>query len=353
MSAPITAPPSIESSAAAQPQLNDEHIRPLVRELHKVNRSIYWCDLVISSGAGWTAFGFAVWGGLSLLGFVASVLAAVLCLYRSLCFVHELSHQSSRSLPGFEAAYNLLVGFPLLMPSFVYVGMHQHHHRVGIYGTDGDPEYQPFSRSWLMTTVFALESALLPVIFLVRFLGLSPVGFLVPRFHLWLTRNLSSLTMNPKYRRSACPSLLAKVRRDSAIIFCVWTSLLSFSAAGFLPWRWLGIWLLIDAAISFINTLRTLGAHAYESDGQPMDREAQLRDSIDTPGQFWTELWAPVGLRYHALHHYFPGVPYHNLPEAYRRIVHCLPVAPEYRKLSSPSLAFSLRQLLKRGWNGI
>ena len=68
--------------------------------------------------------------------------------------------------------------------------------------------------------------------------------------------------------------------------------------------------------VSFFNTLRVLGAHEYESDGQPRDRFEQLQDSIDTPGGPWTELWAPVGLRYHALHHYFPGIPYHNLGKA-------------------------------------
>jgi len=31
-------------------------------------------------------------------------------------------------------------------------------------------------------------------------------------------------------------------------------------------------------------------------------------------------LWAPVGLRFHALHHLLPSMPYHSLPEAHRRI---------------------------------
>ena len=75
----------------------------------------------------------------------------------------------------------------------------------------------------------------------------------------------------------------------------------------------------------------------------------QLIDSIDTPGRFWTELWAPVGLRYHALHHYFPGIPYHGLPEAYTRLVGTLPLATEYRKMSSPSLPYSLRALIRKG----
>ena len=340
-------------TAAGQLDLQDECIRPLVRDLHKVNRAIYWSDLVISSALGWTAFCIAAWVDVPPVACLASLAVSVLLLYRALCFVHELSHQNTRSLPGFEVAFNLLVGFPLLMPSFVYVGMHQSHHRIDTYGTRNDPEYLPFSRSWRITVVFALESMLVPLILLFRFLVLSPVAFFSPRFQTWLTTHLSSLTVNPKYRRVASPRLIAKVRRDSAIVFFIWTAALSLSATGFVSWRWLAVWLFVDSCISLINTLRTLGAHAYESDGSPMDREAQLHDSIDTPGRFWTEFWAPVGLRYHALHHYFPGIPYHNLPEAYRRILRCLPIASEYGQMSSPSLSHSLSELVRRGLNEV
>jgi fatty acid desaturase len=100
--------------------------------------------------------------------------------------------------------------------------------------------------------------------------------------------------------------------------------------------------------ISFVNTLRVLGAHEYETDGTPRSRHGQLRDSIDTPGGPWTELWAPVGLRYHALHHYFPGIPYHNLGHAYRRIVRALPADSPYRESISPSLRVSLNELYRK-----
>ena len=86
-----------------------------------------------------------------------------------------------------------------------------------------------------------------------------------------------------------------------------------------LAWKAIAVWYAVNAFISVCNTMRTLGAHRYESTGLPLDRAGQLADSIDTPGAAWTELWAPVGLRYHALHHYFPGIPYHNLGLAYRR----------------------------------
>src|SRR3546814_3647469 len=71
-----------------------------------------------------------------------------------------------------------------------------------------------------------------------------------------------------------------------------------------------------------LNQLRTLVAHLWENDGQPMTVTAQFLDSVNIPPPGpAAELWAPVGLRYHALHHLMPSMPYHDLPEAHRRLV--------------------------------
>jgi fatty acid desaturase len=110
----------------------------------------------------------------------------------------------------------------------------------------------------------------------------------------------------------------------------------------------LGIWFVTFVLVSVLNTLRVLGAHEYETTGDARDRQGQLADSIDTPGGPWTELWAPVGLRYHALHHYFPGIPYHNLGAAYRRILAELPVTAAYQESTSPSLWHSLKELYEK-----
>ncbi|MGH9585290.1 MAG: hypothetical protein ACRD4O_20430 [Bryobacteraceae bacterium] len=59
-------------------------------------------------------------------------------------------------------------------------------------------------------------------------------------------------------------------------------------------------------------------------------------------------------MRYHALHHYFPGIPYHSLSAAYRRIVESVQISDGYRKVTSPSLPHSLRVLCEKGarkWN--
>ena len=330
-------------------QLDDALLRDLVRDLHRPKPVVFWTDFLATSFVGWAAFAAAAALRPLSPAMLACALIASLALYRALCFLHEITHQAQRSLPGFETAWNFLAGFPLLMPSLVYVGVHQSHHKLSTYGTDQDPEYMPFARDHKRTVVFALEGFFIPVVLLVRFLLLTPIGFVFPRLGNWLVTHLSSLTMNVKYRREATEELVRKVRVQSAIIFLAWAAVAGLALNHVLPWRLFVIWFFVTGLASFINTLRTLGAHAYESAGEPLDRLGQLVDSIDTPGAWWTELWAPVGLRYHALHHYFPGIPYHNLAEAYRRLTNACAAAGDYCRMSSPSLRYSLAALYRKG----
>ncbi len=343
-------PPSAKEATAEQPvQLDEMRMRALVRDLHRVKASIFWIDLLLTAAVGWACFAIALVVRPFSWSMLAAAIVAVLALYRALCFMHEITHQNQRTLPRFEGVWNLLVGYPLLMPSVMYVGVHNDHHKTSTYGTCDDPEYLPFARSSRLTTFFAVESVLIPAILMIRFLILAPIGFVSRRFENWLVVHASSLTMNLRYRRAVSAGLVSKVRRQSLGILLLWAIAIGFAVEGLFPWRIFAVWFAVCAAASFANTLRTLGAHAYESSGEPLDRTGQLLDSIDTPGMFCTELWAPVGLRYHALHHYFPGIPYHNLPEAYRRLANTLPVSATYIRMSSPSLRHSLRSLYRKG----
>ncbi len=320
--------------------------RRLVADLHQPRRAVFWTDLVASAALGWGAFGIAVFTRpLSGLMVTASVVAG-LAIYRGLCFTHELAHLQRRSMPGFETVWNLLFGVPLLLPSFTYLGVHQSHHSLSTYGTNEDPEYLPFASSRGLLLMFSLQSSLfIPAFLVLRFLLLAPAGLVWPRFHRWLETRASSFSMNPAYRRTVSASMGQKIRRWEAATLMLWSALLAAMAFHVLPWRTLFIWYAVLVFVGVLNTLRVLGAHEYETDGTPRDREAQLRDSIDTPGGPWTELWAPVGLRYHALHHYFPGIPYHNLGRAYRRLVSMLPDNSPYRESTNPSLVRSLTEL--------
>ena len=72
----------------------------------------------------------------------------------------------------------------------------------------------------------------------------------------------------------------------------------------------------------------------------------QLLDSINYPRHpVLSSLWAPVGLRFHALHHLFPSLPYHNLAKAHQRLMAELPADSPYRLTNSPSLTASLVRL--------
>ena len=106
---------------------------------------------------------------------------------------------------------------------------------------------------------------------------------------------------------------------------------------------------LLAVTLVAMNNIRTLGAHRWVGDGQELSFEDQLLDSVNYPYRPWiTELWGPVGTRYHALHHLFPSLPYHNLGKAHRRLMAGLPADSIYRQTERVSLTGAIVELLKR-----
>jgi fatty acid desaturase len=344
------------SAAAARQSAYDAEwhriARESVRGLHQASRPVFWADFLLSVALGWTALAVASVSSVSSVIFQVALIVCSLALYRGTCFIHELTHLRPQAVPGFEIGWNLLVGVPVLMPSFIYtMGVHQSHHRLATYGTEQDPEYMPFAKSHWMTTAFVVQSVLIPFALMIRFLLLAPAALVYPHFHRLLAERASALVMHGKYRREATPELLRSMAVWQSVILAVWGTAFVLAVRGILPWRVFAVWYAAVALAALVNILRTLGAHHYESAGEPLDRTGQLLDSVDIPGAWWTELWAPVGLRYHALHHYFPGIPYHNLPEAHRRLVAALPADAPYPRTLSPSLWHTLRRLWRAGWN--
>ena len=59
-------------------------------------------------------------------------------------------------------------------------------------------------------------------------------------------------------------------------------------------------------------------------------------------------LIAPVGLRYHALHHWIPSLPYHNLGRAHRLLIGALAPDAPYGKTIEPGFTPVLRDLVHR-----
>lgn len=111
----------------------------LTRDIAEARPVIYWADMLASAALGYAGLAAAIllenpWAAAGA-GFVSS-----LALYRALLFIHELTHLHKVALPGFRTAWNLLIGIPMLMPSFMYEGVHTQHHARTRYGTIEDPE---------------------------------------------------------------------------------------------------------------------------------------------------------------------------------------------------------------------
>ena len=124
-------------------------------------------------------------------------------------------------------------------------------------------------------------------------------------------------------------------------------------AGGIIAWRDVAIFLAVAAGVMLLNQVRTLVAHLWENDGDPMSVTAQFLDSVNVPppGPL-AEIWAPVGLRYHATHHLLPGLPYHALPAAHRRLAALLGEGSTYHRSSHRGLWPLVVRLAASSWRG-
>ena len=333
---------------AIEGELPIRHLRRALDDLLVPRRAFYWVDFLASITCFYAGFAASVVLPLNNPLKVLGAVAAVLALYRAVVFIHELAHLSPGRVPGFRVAWNLLCGIPLLVPSFLY-GSHRDHHARNAYGTTQDGEYMPWGcpGNRLGIVMFACSSFLGLPAGALRFGLLGPLSWLNPRFREWVAVNASSLVVDPRYSRDLPSQQEARRWRvHEAGVFTYLLTIAGALVAGVISAELLMQLYLISAAALFLNSLRTLAAHRYRSAGDPMTSTEQLLDSLNYPRRSWLiPLWAPVGLRFHATHHLFPSIPYHNLAAAHDRLMGMLPEGSPYHRTAGDGLATSLSEL--------
>lgn len=341
------AAPPVRTSAEDQDLLRAAG--KIARDLGKPNAKIYFADLLACVILGYGALALTIISaGLGLkLAFGA---VSVLALYRALGFIHELSHLNPRAMPGFRRFWNAIVGIPLMIPSFMYEGVHNIHHARTRYGTAEDPEYLPLAlMPPRMLVLFLLTSALAPVGLLLRYGILAPLSLLSPRFRRVVVERYSSLVINPAFRRDPKERMAYKD-------WPLWETLtslyamgwLALTATGVIHWSVLLTVMAVISGVAVLNQVRTLVAHLWENEGEPMTLTQQFLDSANVPPPNpLAAIWAPVGLRYHAIHHLLPAVPYHNLGKAHRALMQQFGTKSTYNRANYTGLWVLCRDLVR------
>ena len=335
----------------------DEAIRVIPAGWFKASPAIYWADFLSSAVVGWGAFA----AGVLTAGWTraAWLTVAIFALYHAVLFIHEITHRAQRDVPGFTFVWNALVGVPLLVPSFVYENVHTDHHRQRCYGTSADPEYLPFGRrSPLVLAGYVVASLFAPVLFAFRFAVLAPLGWLIPPAGRFVAARCSALVINHEYIRQTPIDAAGRAEEAGACAVCWIAAALWWTGAA--PASLFGCYAAVSAIASGINAARTLAAHRYDNDHDELSMNEQLLDSCTiAPTTLTQRAWnhvanafrllvAPVGLRYHALHHWIPSLPYHNLGRAHRLLVGALAADAPYGRTIEPGFTPVIRDLVHR-----
>ena len=308
-----------------------DHARELVADLYQRSPAIYWTDFLLSIAGAWglaaVYFQAPPW---SVIQLAALVLSAVLFL-RAGTFMHELVHLPRRQMAWFGAAWNLLQGIPLLMPWILYRN-HADHHSTRHFGTPADAEYLPLGSSPAREIVKYLgQIPLMPLFMVIRFGLLGPLSAFHTGLREWVLTTASAAVVNPYYRKRFPRQDENHLMIVEALCFGYLCLIAALVTAGAITGvHLLKAYLLLAIALA-LNWVRTLAAHGFGNRGDRMTYVEQMSDSINITGQTWLTIFLfPVGLRYHALHHLFPALPYHNLGKAHRRLCEQLPPDAPY-----------------------
>ena len=314
-------------------------IRDADTDFFRVSPLRYWTDFLVSIAAAYLATAVYLSAPTGSWPQLIAFPIAAFWLYRLGSLIHEVCHLGAHEMTAFKAAWNLLGGVMTLTPSPFFTRHHRDHHSRRFYGTPEDPEYVAnVVQAGNATSIvgYTLYVLAFPLLVFLRFL-LVPFTFVHPAVREWTLRKASSLTFNRRYERRLTPADRRAILAAEIPCFLRAALIPALVLAGLNPWTRIPLLYALAVATVLLNQLRQLADHHFEGDGSQVDMETHILDSCNfTTNDPLTLLLFPFSIRYHALHHLFPSLPYHNLKAAHEHLVAVLPEDSPYHSLDRP-----------------
>lgn len=314
-------------------------IRDADTDFFRVSPLRYWTDFLVSISAAYLAAAVYLSAPTGSWPQLIAFPIAAFWLYRLGSLIHEVCHLGAHEMTAFKAAWNLLGGVMTLTPSPFFTRHHRDHHSRRFYGTPEDPEYVAnVVQAGNATSIvgYTLYVLAFPLLVFLRFL-LVPFTFVHPAVREWTLRKASSLTFNRRYERRLTPADRRAILAAEIPCFLRAALIPALVLAGLNPWTRIPLLYALAVATVLLNQLRQLADHHFEGDGSQVDMETHILDSCNfTTNDPLTLLLFPFSIRYHALHHLFPSLPYHNLKAAHEHLVAVLPEDSPYHSLDRP-----------------
>lgn len=327
-------------------------VNDLIKDLGEPRPWIYWTDLLVTWSVGYAAFWVYV-GSTSMAWKLPGLVVSGLAFYRCSMFIHELQHLREGTFRAFKTVWNLLCGIPFLIPQFTY-GDHRGHHVNREYGTADDAEYLMIVQKPIASAIYMITRIFwLPPVFFFRFLVLTPLTWLHAAVRRWVWKYPSRGPAVNLLRNHYVPNSREEPywRLQEAGCFLYLVGLTTLLVTGVLPWSFLLHIYVLSVFMIAISHMRTITSHRFRNDGSEMTYLEQLFDSTTIPGHpILTELWCPIGLRWHALHHISQTLPYHNLGIAHRRLMAALPPGTLYHATIRNGLFHALYDVARTIW---
>jgi fatty acid desaturase len=322
----------------------------LPSDIFEVNAKIYWIDFLSCLLTGWGAFITLGIVPLLSLQFWVLFLISIFAFYRGLGFVHEICHQSNNKkfMRNFIFVWHFSLGIFFFFPTTAY-SCHLDHHNPKYFKSDRDPQYPIVKDNPLaIFLLLVIQPMIYPVLLAIRYLILAPMSFVHQPLRHFLESHFSSITYLgyvAKFNDDQKKFLL----KIEISMFLTWFVLILLFSFQILPILYLSFYYFISVVIWSLNFFRALGEHRLdELSDRALTLEEQFLDSFNySQGVFLPLLYA-TGLRYHALHHLFPAIPYHNLSNAHNYLKEYLPKDSFYHQAEAVGHWYNFRQLWKK-----